>query len=121
MNGRGDEDGFELGISLGGEMICARTVMIRAALPIAALLASSGARAADQAVVAPAPNPANYWDFHGDIEAGGRVFIQRPPLGPPPGPFGPPATTPAQARLSPATLVNPPLDPNGAGSGRGKF
>ena len=98
------------------------SVIGKQALLITALLVSTSAMAADQATPAvPIPDPANYWDFHGDIEAGGRAFIQRPPLGPPPGVFGPAPTTPAQAIKSPATLANPPLDPGGAGVSRAKF
>ncbi|TMI98518.1 MAG: MtrB/PioB family decaheme-associated outer membrane protein [Alphaproteobacteria bacterium] len=87
---------------------------------VAVLLLSTSAMAADQ-VAAPLPDPLGYWDFHGYVEAGGRAYIQRPPLGPPPGQFGPAPTTAAQAVKNPATLANPPLDPGGAGSGRGKF
>jgi len=96
-----------------------RSVIARAPF-VAALLLSTTAMAADQVAV-PVPDPLNYWNFHGYIEAGGRAYIERPPLGPPPGQFGPAPTDKATAIKSPATTANPPLDPGGAGSGRGKF
>lgn len=97
-----------------------RSVFAKRAPFIAALLLSTSAMAADQVAV-PLPDPLGYWDFHGYLEAGGRAYIQRPPLGPPPGQFGPAPTNAATAIKSPATTANPPLDPGGAGTGRGKF
>ena len=81
---------------------------------------SGSAMAADVAV-APLADPLNYWNFVGYVEAGGGVYIERPPLGQIPGRFGPAPTDKATAIKSPATTFNPPLDPGGAGAGRGKF
>src|SRR6476661_10982248 len=105
---------------LGAKMNALGSVFAKRAPFIAALLLSTNVMAADQ-VAAPLPDPLGYWDFHGYLEAGGRAYIQRPPLGPPPGQFGPAPTDKATAIKSPATTANPPLDPGGAGSGRGKF
>jgi MtrB/PioB family decaheme-associated outer membrane protein len=96
------------------------SVIVKQTLLIAALLVSTSAMAADQSVaILAAPVPPGGWDFHGDFEVGGRAFLLRPPLGPNPSALG--ASPANQPTLNPATRFNPPLDPGGAGSGRGKY